>query len=126
MDVLIGFLNLFLEYMLLTLFNFKYEGSSNLLIVLGDPAAAARFDFLFLDVMFSLSRIKYVMVDIVVVVEAVNILVAKIVPLVVPMVVLSRIVPIRGYESEGKWMSLFRDMIFCVFCINIALSLIHI
>ena len=40
--------------------------------------------------------------------EAVNFLV----PVVVPMV-------LRGYESEGKWMSLFRDMI-CVFCVNIA------
>ena len=64
--------------------------------------------------------------------EAVNVLVAMIVPsvvptivpavvmVVVPMVVLARIVSVRGYESEGKWMSLFRYMIFCVFCINIA------
>ena len=27
---------------------------------------------------------------------------------------------VRGYESEGKWMFLFRYMILCVFCINIA------
>ena len=41
--------------------------------------------------------------------EAVNVLV----PVVVPTF-------LRGYESEGKWMFLIIDMIFCVFCINIA------
>ena len=45
--------------------------------------------------------------------EAVNVLVAMIVPPVV-MVVL------RGYEIEGKWMASFRDIFFCEFCINIA------
>ena len=57
-------------------------------------------------------------------------------PMVVPTVVLSKVrherssisllvVPVSvvvlvvgGYETEKQWMSLFRDMIFCVFCIN--------
>jgi len=51
--------------------------------------------------------------------EAVNVamIVQMIAPTFAPMVVP---VVLRGYESEGKWMSLFRDMIICVFCVNIA------
>ena len=54
--------------------------------------------------------------------EAANVLVAvavavAVAEVLVMMFVLSRV--LRVYESEGKWMPLFRDMI-CVFCINIA------
>ena len=59
-----------------------------------------------------------------VVAEAVNVVVvvaeavaeAVAVNVLVPMIVSPAV---RGYESEGKWMFLFRDMI-CAFCINIA------
>ena len=50
-----------------------------------------------------------------------NVLVAVAEAVIVPVVVMV-VVPmvLRGYEIKVKWMALFRDIIFCAFCINIA------
>ena len=99
LDILVKFSNFsfILEFMLLTRFDWAVEAMN----VTGKT-------FVSVVVLSEVILLDWA-VALVAVAEAVNVLVAF---------VLSRI--LRGYESEGKWMSLFRDMIFCVFCINIA------
>ena len=114
-DILDKFSNFtfILEFMLLTRFDWAVEAMNVLSKVI------------FLD--WAVAEAVNVLVAVAVAVavaeaEAVN------VPTIVPPVVsrssdilrnssflVSRIVPVGGYEIKGKWMSLFRDMIFCVF-----------
>ena len=88
LDILIKFLNSFLEFMLLTRFNMLDWAVAEAVNILVAVAEAVKV--------------------LVAVAEAVNVLVAvavaEAVPPVVPM-------SVRRYESEGKWMFLFRGII---------------